>query len=230
MADLPDPPSEPGRVASPAAVPAPPRTRPGGGRPASPLTFGSRPLVGLIGLLLLGTVFVAGVLGYRDHRDDGASAARTVGTTAPAVSTTAAAQTAAPTKCLQPNGVPKVSGKPTDIPVPPKPVTALQTRDLKPGRGKAAVDGDNLTVQYVGISCASGKQFDASWDRKQPLPFALGAGNVIPGWDQGIKGMKVGGRRLLWIPASLAYGAAGRPPDIAPSDTLIFVIDLVKIG
>ncbi len=214
------------------SLPTPPATRPGGGRPASPLTFGSRPLVALIGVVLLGTTFAAGVLGYRDHRGDTNTSTHSVDTTVPATApgTTAAAQTAAPTKCLPPSGISKVTGKPTDIPVPAKPVTALQVRDLKPGAGKAAADGANLTVQYVGVSCASGKQFDASWDRKKALPFTLGAGQVIPGWDQGVKGMKVGARRLLWIPASLAYGAAGHPPDIAPNDTLIFVIDLVKIG
>jgi peptidylprolyl isomerase len=182
----------------------------------------------VVGLILLGTTFVAGVLGYRDHRSDGSMSTATVATSAP--STTAAAQTAAPTKCLAPSDIPKASGKPTDISVPPKPVTALQTRDLKTGSGKAAASGDQLTVQYVGVSCASGKQFDASYDRKQPYAFALGGGNVIPGWDQGLVGMKVGGRRLLWIPPALGYGAAGQPPDIAPNDTLIFVIELVKIG
>ena len=151
----------------------------------------------------------------------------TLPNTAPA--TTAAPQ-AAPTVCKQPSGIPKVTGKPTNIPVPPKPVTALQIRDLRPGSGKAAADGDKLTLHYVGISCASGEQVDSSWDRHQTFPLTLGQGEVIPGWDQGIKGMKVGGRRLLWIPASLAYGAQGQPPKIAPGDTLTFVIDLVKNG
>ncbi len=233
MADLPGPPLEPTGIPSPNVVPPPPPTRPGGGRPSSPLTFGSRPLVLAIGVVLLATTFVAGVLGYRDHRDDRAPNTRTIGTTA--TPTTAPARTApvptkAATRCRKLGSIPKAAGKPTDIPVPTKPVTSLQTRDLKRGRGKAVVGGDKLTVHYVGISCTSGKQIDSSWDREEPSPFTLGAGDVIPGWDQGIKGMRAGGRRLLWIPASLAYGDQGRPPDIAPSDTLIFVIDVLKIG
>ena len=113
--------------------------------------------------------------------------------------------------------------------MPDKPVTRLRVRDLKKGSGATAVDGAQLSVHYVGISCASGRQFDSSWDRGQPVSITLG-GQVIPGWNQGIKGMKVGGRRLLWIPASLGYGEQGSPPDIAPNDTLIFVIDLLKVG
>ena len=196
------------------------------------MTFGSRPLILAIGVILLATTFTAAILGYRDHHDDGSTTAQATGTTAtPSTApATTVPQAAAPTVCKQPTDIPKATGKPTDIPVPPKPVTALQIRDLKPGSGKAAADGDKLMVHYVGISCASGKQIDASWDRHQTLPLTLGQGDVIPGWDQGIKGMKVGGRRLLWIPASLAYGAQGQPPDIAPGDTLTFVIDLVKNG
>ena len=233
MADSPDPPSEEAPADAPTVLPVPPPIRPGGGRPSSQGTFGSRPLILAIGVILLATTFTAAILGYRDHHNDASTSAQATATTAApstAPATTAAPQAAAPTVCKQPSGIPVVTGKPTDIPVPPKPVTALQIRDLKPGSGKAAADGDKLTVQYVGISCASGKQVDASWDRHQTLPLTLGQGDVIPGWDQGIKGMKVGGRRLLWIPASLAYGAQGQPPDIAPGDTLTFVIDLVKNG
>lgn len=212
-------------------LPPPARTGQRGGRAAPSLTLGSRAFVMAVAALLLGTVFVAGVLGYRDHRNDHASATRNVAATSPSTAppTTAPPQSP-PTVCKQPNGIPAAAGKPTDIPVPPKPVTKLQTRDLAPGQGKAAADGDKVTMQYVGVSCASGKQFGASWDSQTPTPFTLGAGGVIPGWDQGIKGMKAGGRRLLWVPASLGYGAEGRPPDIAPGDTLIFVVDLVKIG
>lgn len=84
-----------------------------------------------------------------------------------------------------------------------------------------------MTVQYVGVNYKTGKQFDASWDRGEPFSFALGAGQVIPGWDQGIPGMKVGGRRELIIPPELAYGATGSPPTIPPNETLIFVVDLL---
>ena len=86
-------------------------------------------------------------------------------------------------------------------------------------------------MQYVGISWSTGKQFDASWDRgAQPFQFPLGQGQVISGWDEGIPGMKVGGRRILVIPPDQGYGAAGAPPDIAPNETLVFVVDLVGIG
>ncbi len=121
-------------------------------------------------------------------------------------------------------------------PAVPKPEGAppseLQTDDVVVGEGQAAKPGDNVTVHYVGVSYSNGKQFDASWDTPgaQPLSFPLGAGEVIPGWDQGVAGMKVGGRRLLVIPPDLAYGAQSPSPDIGPNETLIFVVDLEKIG
>lgn len=102
-------------------------------------------------------------------------------------------------------------------------------RDLVEGDGPAAKSGDKVSVQYVGVGFDSEKEFDSSWSRHEPFPFTLGGGEVIKGWDQGVEGMKVGGRRELLIPASLAYGAAGSPPKIGPNETLIFVIDLLKI-
>jgi peptidylprolyl isomerase len=96
--------------------------------------------------------------------------------------------------------------------------------------GKPAKAGDQVTVQYVGISFLNGRQFDASWDRGEPFQFQLGAGSVIPGWDQGVEGMKVGGRRQLVIPPDLAYGPQGSPPTIGPNETLVFVIDLLSVG
>jgi peptidylprolyl isomerase len=86
-----------------------------------------------------------------------------------------------------------------------------------------------VDVHYVGVSHSTGEQFDASWDRGEPLRFQLGVGQVITGWDQGVQGMKVGGRRRLDIPAHLAYGDRGAPPVIAPGETLIFVCDLVAV-
>ena len=111
-----------------------------------------------------------------------------------------------------------------------EPPAGLQIKDLKEGDGQTAKSGDTVTVHYVGVAYSTGKQFDASWDRKEPFPFQLGAGQVIPGWDQGVAGMKVGGRRELTIPPDLAYGETGAPPDIGPNETLIFVVDLLKIG
>jgi FKBP-type peptidyl-prolyl isomerase-like protein len=109
--------------------------------------------------------------------------------------------------------------------------TGLVVQDLIKGTGQAAKDGDQLSVQYVGVLYSNGKQFDSSWDRgKQPFQFTLGQGNVIKGWDQGLVGMKVGGRRRLIIPSALAYGATGQPPTIPPNSALVFDIDLTKIG
>ena len=110
---------------------------------------------------------------------------------------------------------------------PPK---ELEVRDVEAGTGAEAKAGDEVTVQYVGVNYKSGKEFDASWDRGEPFTFQLGAGMVIPGWDQGVEGMKVGGRRELVIPPELAYGPEGSPPAIGPNETLIFVIDLLEVG
>jgi peptidylprolyl isomerase len=106
----------------------------------------------------------------------------------------------------------------------------LEVLDIVEGSGPAAKAGDPLTMKYVGVLYATGKQFDASWDRGQDFPFTLGAGNVIQGWDQGLVGMKAGGRRQLVIPPQLGYGDQGAGADIPPGATLIFVVDLVKIG
>ncbi|MGI8593270.1 MAG: FKBP-type peptidyl-prolyl cis-trans isomerase [Solirubrobacteraceae bacterium] len=111
-----------------------------------------------------------------------------------------------------------------------KPPSRLKIRDVVKGKGPGAEPSDNLTVQYVGVRYSNGEEFDASWDRGEPFSFALGQGEVIPGWDAGLDGMKEGGRRELIIPASKAYGPSGQPPDIGPNETLVFVIDLKKIG
>jgi len=105
----------------------------------------------------------------------------------------------------------------------------LTEKELVEGTGAEAKSGDEVTVQYVGVDYKTGKEFDASWDRGEPFSFTLGAGEVIPGWDQGVEGMKVGGRRELIIPPELAYGPAGSPPAIGPNETLIFVIDLLAV-
>lgn len=109
------------------------------------------------------------------------------------------------------------------------PPSKLVIVDIVKGKGPAAKSGDSLTADYAGTSWSTGKQFDASWG-KTPFTVALGQGQVIQGWDQGLAGMKAGGRRMLVIPGDLAYGAQGRPPTIKPNETLIFVIDLRKIG
>jgi peptidylprolyl isomerase len=115
------------------------------------------------------------------------------------------------------------------------PPTTLVINDLIEGTGPEVKAGDTAVVQYVGVSYSTGKQFDASWDRGSPPdyePFAVenvGMAQVIDGWNEGIPGMKVGGRRQLIIPPDLAYGPDGRPPVIGPNETLIFVIDLLEI-
>jgi peptidylprolyl isomerase len=105
----------------------------------------------------------------------------------------------------------------------------LTVKDIVPGTGRAARKGDKITVQYVGSSWSTGSEFDASWDRGQAFPLQLGAGQVIPGWDRGLVGMKQGGRRLIVIPPALGYGPQGQPPKIGPNETLAFVVDLKSV-
>ena len=109
------------------------------------------------------------------------------------------------------------------------PPSELETDDVVVGEGQAAQPGDHVTVHYVGVSYSTGRQFDSSWDRNRPFDFPLGAGQVIKGWDFGVTGMREGGRRTLVIPPTLGYGSRGVGP-IAPNETLVFVVDLVKVG
>ncbi|MEV8306302.1 FKBP-type peptidyl-prolyl cis-trans isomerase [Streptomyces flavidovirens] len=109
---------------------------------------------------------------------------------------------------------------------PPK---DLQIRDIWEGDGEVAQAGHNVKVHYVGVAFSTGEEFDSSWNRGTPLQFPLGAGRVIAGWDQGVQGMKVGGRRELIIPPHLAYGDHGAGGVIKPGETLIFVCDLVAV-
>jgi peptidylprolyl isomerase len=137
----------------------------------------------------------------------------------------------------QKSGPPPAVSNASDLAHKPKiaapdgfPPDKLVVTDLVAGQGPAAKAGDKLTVKYVGISWSTGQQFDASWDRHDTFPLTLGAGGVIKGWDQGLAGMKAGGRRELVIPPDLGYGATGSGSTIKPYETLVFVIDLVKIG
>jgi peptidylprolyl isomerase len=108
------------------------------------------------------------------------------------------------------------------------PPADLEITDIWEGDGKVASAGDTIEVHYVGVAFSSGEEFDASWSRGEPLRFKLGAGKVISGWDQGVQGMKVGGRRKLVIPPHLGYGSRGAGNSIKPGETLIFVCDLVS--
>ena len=158
---------------------------------------------------------VCAVLALAACGDDDSSTESTQSTESTESSTTKSSAT-------PPQAKPKVT-----VPegAPPK---QLETKDLVEGTGPEAKAGDQVTVQYVGVDYKNGEEFDSSWSRSEPFSFALGAGEVIPGWDQGVAGMKVGGRRELIIPSELAYGAAP-PPGIAPNETLIFVVDLLAV-
>jgi peptidylprolyl isomerase len=133
---------------------------------------------------------------------------------------------------------PKATATPANDDTSKKPVVTvpdelppdeLQKRDIVVGKGRTAKKGDTVTMDYVGIAWSTGVEFDASWERGEPFTFKLGEGKVIKGWDEGIPGMKVGGRRELTIPADQAYGAQGSPPSIGPNEALRFIVDLRKV-
>jgi len=109
-----------------------------------------------------------------------------------------------------------------------EPPADLEITDIWEGDGKVAGPGDTVRVHYVGVAFSTGEEFDASWNRGEPLEFRLGKGQVIAGWDEGVQGMKVGGRRQLVIPPGLAYGDRGAANVIRPGETLIFICDLVS--
>lgn len=141
-------------------------------------------------------------------------------------STAASTESSAAAKQAKP-GAKKTKPRVT-VPSGPPP-KQLEEIEIEEGTGAEAKKGDTVSVQYVGVGYESEEEFDSSWSRNEPFPFQLGAGRVIPGWDQGVEGMKVGGRRELIIPPELAYGEAGSPPAIGPNETLIFVIDLLAV-
>jgi peptidylprolyl isomerase len=105
----------------------------------------------------------------------------------------------------------------------------LGIEDLTVGDGDEAVAGSKVSVHYVGVAFSTGAEFDASWNRGRPFEFKLGRGQVIPGWDKGVQGMKVGGRRKLTIPSAMAYGARGAGGVIEPHEPLVFVVDLLSV-
>jgi peptidylprolyl isomerase len=120
-------------------------------------------------------------------------------------------------------------GKPEVTAPEGAPQQQLEETDLIEGTGEEAEAGDEVTVQYVGIGYESDEEFDSSWSHNAPFSFTLGRGEVIPAWDQGIAGMKVGGQRELIVPPDLAYGAAGAPPAVEPNEALVFVVDLLGV-
>jgi len=125
---------------------------------------------------------------------------------------------------------PELATKPeVEVPEGPPP-EELVSEDLVTGEGAVAEAGSEVTVQYVLADYETGDEIESSWESPDPFSFQLGAGMVIPGWDQGVEGMREGGRRQLVIPPDLAYGPQGQPPDIGRNATLVFVIDLVSVG
>ena len=116
-----------------------------------------------------------------------------------------------------------------EVPADESPSYQLELEDLAVGDGEEAVAGRIVEVHYVGVSWKTGKQFDASWDRGKTFKFGLGKGQVIAGWEQGVTGMRVGGRRRITIPPMLAYGKRGAGGVIGPDETLVFVVDLIGV-
>ena len=116
-----------------------------------------------------------------------------------------------------------------DFPEGPPPAD-LEITDVVEGDGQEATSGSTVRVHYVGVAHSTGVEFDASYNRGAPLQFRLGIGQVISGWDQGVQGMKVGGRRQLVIPPHLAYGDRGAGAVIKPGETLVFVVDLLEVS
>lgn len=125
---------------------------------------------------------------------------------------------------MAPNEKPQI-----DVPADTPPSYQLEIEDLEVGDGDEAVAGTIVEVHYVGVSWSTGREFDASWDRGDTFKFGLGKGRVIAGWDQGVAGMRVGGRRRITIPPMLAYGKRGAGGVIGPDETLVFVVDLLGV-
>jgi len=158
-------------------------------------------------------------VGNENKADESLASASTPTTSTSSTATTASTATTPTSGAL--------SKEPTVTPPSGPAPTKLVTKEIIPGTGPEAKTGETVTVNYVGALYHGGKVFDASWKRSEPFSFALGKGQVIPGWEQGVVGMKVGGRRELIIPAALGYGAKGAPPKIPPNAPLVFVVDLL---
>jgi peptidylprolyl isomerase len=161
----------------------------------------------------------------------GSTPAASTSTTSTQATTTTAAQASSGSTAWTPSPAGTWGEEPTMLFPSAAPPTSLVKEDLIAGKGAAAAAGDNVTVQYVGGSYQIKKVFQASWNTGGPFSFALGEGQVIPGWDEGVAGMRVGGRRELIIPPALAYGAS--PPagsGIPANETLIFIVDLLSVS
>jgi peptidylprolyl isomerase len=176
--------------------------------------------MGRLGTAILVCGALLAVVGCGSSSDSSKSSATSSSTTSPSQSSQSGSKSAAAKKKTKPKVM--VPNGP-----PPK---KLEIKEIEQGSGAEAKAGDEVTVQYVGVGYESEEEFDSSWSRNEPFSFQLGAGQVIPGWDQGVEGMRVGGRRELIIPPELAYGETPPSSAIAPNETLIFVIDLESVG
>jgi len=186
----------------------------------------------MIPVRLLAALGATAVLAAGCGSDKGSDAGST-GTnsaTVPATTTAAPEPTATTGEAPAVPNAKDLTSKPRIAKPNGDPPTSLIKKDLVVGRGPAVRTGQLASVQYVGVSWSSGTEFDASWDRGQPFQFPVGQQQVISGWDTGVPGMKVGGRRELVIPPGQAYGAQSPGPGIGPNETLVFVIDLKRIG
>jgi len=172
-----------------------------------------------------------GIAGCGSSKAPGIQTAPSGGATQAAITPTTATSTTATTPTVTTPKPPSPLSKKPVITVPKTAApTKLVIKDLVKGTGPAAKLGQTVTVNYVGVLYKNGKEFDSSWSRGQPTSFPLSNGGLIPGWVQGIPGMKVGGRRELIIPANLAYGKKGSGSTIPPNSPLVFVVDLLSVS
>jgi peptidylprolyl isomerase len=184
--------------------------------------------IGLVAFVAAGTVVVIGLVVVLSDNTSTTTTAVTTSTTSttPSPSSTAVAAASALGKDCVALADPLPPGAPAvPVPVGPPP-TSLVIENLVTGTGTPVVATDTVTVNYIGVSCSTGKIFDSSWSRNEPATFPLD--QVIPGWTQGLVGMQPGGRRLLVIPPALGYGLSGQG-SIAPDETLVFVVDLISL-
>jgi peptidylprolyl isomerase len=186
----------------------------------------------IIGASLGTAAVIAAIVVLAIHLAGGGKGKAAVAATPPPATPTASTSPTppppAPTKCAKITPNPPAKGDPVVPDVTGKAPTKLVIKDLKVGKGKVVKSGQTLSMNYVGVSCSTGVAFDASYPRHQPFTFKFGAGQVIKGWDEGIRGMRVGGRRELIIPAALGYGPTGSGATIKPNETLIFVVDVLS--
>lgn len=188
-------------------------------------------VIGTVAVIVVLVIIGISIFGGSSKKPTAVKAANTASPTP----TPTAAAPPAPKKCAKISPNPPAKGEPRIPDVTGKAPSKLVVKDVTVGHGVAAKAGDQVVVKYVGVSCSTGKAFDASYTdppnsttKKKVFPFSLGQGQVIKGWDKGLVGMKAGGVRELVVPAALGYGAAGSPPKIAGNETLIFLVTMVK--